>query len=418
MTDRRGERPLDLVLAGATGFTGGLVADELAARLARQSAELGRPVRWALAGRDADRLAVVAARVRAARPDAPAPGVEVVDAADSDRLTDLAARTRVVATTIGPYARVGEPLAAACAAAGTWYADITGEPAFVASLRAGHDATARHTGARLVTCCGFDSVPHDLGAAMTAGLLPGDAEQTVRGYVRASGRLSGGTAASALGAVADARTGRQDRGRSAAPGRDPIPGPRDSGQGGLPALRPAERLELGLHRVERLGGWGVPLPTIDGSIVLRSARVLPGYGSSFRYGHYALLRHLRTIALTGATLGGAFLLARTGPTRRLLAARLPQPGEGPDAQQRARGRFRVTFVGEGAGRTVVARVSGGDPGYTETSRMLAEAALALAFDDLPDVAGVVTPAVGLGAPYRARLEAGGLRFEVLGDAAD
>ena len=148
--------------------------------------------------------------------------------------------------------------------------------------------------------------------------------------------------------------------------------------------------------------------------MLESARTLDGYGSAFRYGHFALVRRRRTVALAAGGLTLAIAAARLAPTRALLARALPAPGEGPDAEQRARGRFRVTFLGRAGDATIAARVSGGDPGYGETSRMLAEAGLALALDDLPDVAGVVTPAVGLGEPYRRRLEERGMRFEVLG----
>ncbi len=382
-------RELDVLLLGATGFTGGLVAAELAARTD------GTRLRWGVAGRDRARLERLAATL---------PGeVAVVEAdvTDPASLAAAAARTRVLATTVGPYARLGLPVARACAAAGTHYADITGEAGFVAELEQEVDATARGTGATMVVCCGFDAVPHDLGVQLAVSRLPADADLRARAYVRARGRLSGGTARTALEALADSP--RAVRGR-----------PADTGVRRGTA-RPVRRLELGAHRPERLGGWAVPLPTVDPLIVLRSAAVLPGYGASFAYGHYAHVRRTTTLVGAGAGLGAAALAARTRVGRAALERLLPDPGEGPDADARAAGRFTVLILAD-AGTPdvpVVVRVRGGDPGYGETARMLAEAALTLASDERPDVAGVVTPAVGLGAPYRRRLEGSGIGFEVL-----
>jgi short subunit dehydrogenase-like uncharacterized protein len=283
--------------------------------------------------------------------------------------------------------------------AGTDYADITGEPAFVDLLRARYDADAARQGVRVVTCCGFDSVPHDLGVAFTVAQLPDDVPLTVRGYVRGQGRLSGGTLHSAVGAIAD-RTPPVPR-----PQRDPV----------ATARRRAVPLPARVHRVTELGGWGVPLPTIDASIVLRSARELDGYGSAFRYGHYAHVNRLPTAAAGIAAVGTAAAMASLRPTRAVLERLLPDAGTGPDEATRARSSFSVTFLGRGGDRTVRTRVRGGDPGYGETARMFGEAALTLATGEAPGRAGVVTPAIALGAPYLARLRDQGLTVEVLPD---
>jgi short subunit dehydrogenase-like uncharacterized protein len=383
------DRQYDLVLLGATGFTGRLVAEHLAGRAGS--------LRWAIAGRDRDRLRQVAEAL-AAR-GASIPDVEVVDVSDLVGLLDLAARTKALATTVGPYARLGEPVVQACVRAGTDYADITGEPAFVDLLRARYDADAARQGVRIVTCCGFDSVPHDLGVAFTVAQLPDDVPLTVRGYVRGQGRLSGGTLHSAVGAIAD-RTLPVAR-----PDRDPVVAPR----------RRAVPLPARVHRVVALSGWGVPLPTIDASIVLRSARELEGYGSGFRYGHYAHVRRLPVAAAGVAALGAAAAMASVRPTRAVLERLLPDAGTGPDEATRARSSFSVTFLGNGADASVRTRVSGGDPGYGETARMLGEAALLLAGGEAPGRAGVVTPAIALGWPYLERLRHQGISFEVLPD---
>ncbi|GGI09656.1 saccharopine dehydrogenase family protein [Egicoccus halophilus] len=385
------DRDYDLVLFGATGFTGRLVAGHLARRTA------GTTVRWAVAGRSRDRLRALADEL-AGR----APAVEVVDLDDTDGLRRLTARTAVVASTAGPFVRLGEPLVAACVDTTTDYADITGEPGFVALVRDRYGQPALDAGVRLVTCCGFDSVPHDLGARFTAGLLPQDTEVSVRAYVRADARFSGGTAHSALDAIASRRIG--DAGR-------PAPG--------APSLRRVHGLALRPHRAPAdLDGYGVPLPTVDPAIVLRSARALPGYGRSFGYGHYALVGNLPLAAagLAGASVFG--VAAALPPTRTLLRKLLPAAGTGPSAERRARSSFSVTFVGKGGGHTVVTRVSGGDPGYDETARMLGEAALSLAQDDAGELTGALTPAMALGEPYRTRLEHQGLAFDVLAAADD
>jgi short subunit dehydrogenase-like uncharacterized protein len=380
------DRTYDVVLLGATGFTGRLTAAHLARRLN------GTTTSWAIAGRDPDRLAAL-------RDELPGdPGIEVADVTDADSLLALARSTAVLATTVGPYARFGEPVVEACVEAGTEYCDITGEPGFVATIRERFDTPAREAGIRLVSCCGFDSVPHDLGVRFTVSHLPDDLPITVRGYVHATGRMSGGTAASAVNAVASRalpRAGKVDD---------------------EDAVREARPLLPTVHRVADLDAWGVPLPTIDPAIVLRSARRLDGYGERFRYGHFAEVGSLPVAAAGIAGVGGMAALASLPPTRALLERFLPKAGEGPSEEVRAKSRFRVTFVGEAGNQRVVTRVSGGDPGYDETAKMLGEAALSLAQDGRGDVVGHCTPAVALGEHYQARLEHQGLSFEVLDES--
>ncbi|HLY33289.1 MAG TPA: saccharopine dehydrogenase, partial [Jatrophihabitantaceae bacterium] len=180
-----------------------------------------------------------------------------------------------------------------------------------------------------------------------------------------------------------------------------------------PAGRHARAVPGRLHRNPVEDGWAVPLPTIDPQVVARSARAVDRYGPDFRYSHFVSVAHLPTAL--GAIGGAAAVigLAQVPPARRVIQRRVVQPGAGPSAEKRAHSWFTVTFVGEGGGRRVVTRVSGGDPGYDETAKMLAESALALAFDDLPKTAGQVTPAAAMGEALLARLQQKGIRFEVL-----
>ncbi|GAB2456497.1 saccharopine dehydrogenase family protein [Jatrophihabitans fulvus] len=386
------DREYDVVLLGGTGFAGRLTAEHLA-RHAPPT------LRWALAGRNREKLENVRAALAAIDPrhaGLPLVGADVTDRAS---LQALAASTRVVASTVGPYVLYGYPLVAACAAAGTDYLDLTGEPEFVDTCYVRYHAEAERTGARLVHAAGFDSIPHDLGVFHAVGLLPPDVPVEVSGYVRANARFSGGTFASALTAMS-----RPKQNVTAARDRRKVE-PRDD-------TRRARAVSGRPHRDPVQGGWALPLPTIDPQIVARSARALERYGPRFTYSHYASLPHLWTAA--GAVLGvGAVAgLAQLPPARKALQKRLA-PGDGPSEELRSRSWFTVTFVGTGGGKRVVTRVSGGDPGYDETAVMLAESALCLALDDLPATAGQVTTATAMGDALITRLRAAGLSFEVL-----
>ncbi len=384
-------RDLDLVLFGATGFTGGLTADYLAAH-----GPAG--LRWALAGRSRERLEGVRERLGAAAADVE---LVVVDAGDRAALAEVVARAKVVVTTVGPYQQLGGPLVAACAETGTDYVDLTGEPEFVDRTYVEQHATAERTGARIVHACGFDSVPHDLGAYFTVQQLKAAGPVTMRGVVRAAGSFSGGTFHSAVGAASRARQMRE-----AAQARKRAQGPAAAGRssravGGRP------------HRDRELGYWLLPMPTIDPQVVARSGAALAAYGPQFRYSHYAGFRTLPYAAGTLAGLGLVVAAAQVPPARDLLLRRVPQ-GSGPDPARRERSWFTVDFVAEGDGRTLHTRVSGGDPGYDETATMLAESALCLAFDDNPTTSGCVTTAQAMGDHLLARLQAQGMTFEVIG----
>ncbi|MEU9340149.1 saccharopine dehydrogenase NADP-binding domain-containing protein [Streptomyces sp. NPDC048278] len=381
------DRSYDLVLFGATGFVGELTAEYLAAHAPEG-------LRWAIAARDERKLRALRDRL----PGGAAVGVLRADVAEPDTVRALAGHARVVATTVGPYGRYGEDLVAACADTGADYLDLCGEPEFVDLTYVRHDARARETGARLVHACGFDSVPHDLGAYFTVRRLPEGVPLTVDGFVTADATFSGGTFASALDQFARPRqmlAAARDRARY----EPRLLSRRTSAPAGAPRF------------ASEVGAWALPLPTIDPQIVRRSAKALDRYGPDFRYRHYAAVRHL-PMALGGvAAVGAVAAAAQLPPARRWLSDRL-RPGDGPDAEKRARSWFTVRFVGEGGGRRVFTEVSGGDPGYGETAKMFAEAALSLALDDLPPTAGQVTTAQAMGDALTERLRAAGITFRV------
>ncbi|MEU6074726.1 saccharopine dehydrogenase NADP-binding domain-containing protein [Micromonospora sp. NPDC047074] len=388
----REQRTYDVVLFGATGFTGGLTAEYLA-----RTAPPG--LRWALAGRNPGKLAGVRDRLAGIDPELAGLPLLTADVTDPESLRAVAESARVVATTVGPYVHHGEPLVAACARAGTDYLDITGEPEFVDLMYVRHHAEAERTGARLVHACGFDSIPHDLGVWFTLKQLPDGVPITVDGFVRAGGRVSAGTYHSAL--TAFSRTAQAAR---AARERRQVE-PRPTG-------RRVRAVAGRVARSKELGMWMVPLPTIDPQVVRRSAAARAEYGPDFRYRHFAAVKRLPTVLAGAAGLGGLAALVKLPPARRWLLGRLAS-GQGPTPQQRAKSWFRVRFVGAGGGRRVLTEVAGGDPGYDETAKMLAESALCLATDELPATSGQVTPVTAMGDALLDRLERAGLTFRVL-----
>jgi saccharopine dehydrogenase (NAD+, L-glutamate forming) len=386
-------RRYDIVIFGATGFAGRLTAEYLARNAPPRC-------RWALAGRSRTKLAAVRDDLAAIDPTLADLPLLTADVEDTASLHALAENTRVVVTTVGPYVLYGDALVAACAAAGTDYLDLTGEPEFVNTTYVRHHEAAQATGARIVHAAGFDSIPHDLGAYFTVLQLPADGPIKISGYVRVSAAFSGGTFYSALTAMS-----RPRQNLSAARDRKAVEPRSEKRSVHAAAGRP------GRDPID--GGWAMPFPSLDPQVVGRSARALDRYGPDFRYAHHVTMPRLYTAL--GAPLGIAAVatVVQIPPLRRALLERI-KPGDGPSAAKRASSWFTVTFVGEGGGERVVTRVSGGDPGYDETAKMLAESALCLAFDDLPPTAGQVTTAAAMGDALIDRLRAAGMGFEVIG----
>jgi len=391
-------RELDLVLFGATGFTGRLVAEYLARAAQRE------PLRWAIAGRSHDKLAALGVGVP----------IIVGDALDTAAMRALAQRTTAVCTTVGPFARYGSELVAACAAAGTHYCDLTGEVPWMRRMIDAHHARARATGARIVHTCGFDSIPSDLGcwAAQQAfaARFGGPARTVTAVFGEQSGGLSGGTVASAFDLAREAQGDPAVRALLANPyALDPAPA----------ASRPPAPDETSIGWQPALGMFTVPfLMAQVNTRVVRRGHALAGlpWGNDFAYREVmSTPGSLRGAALAAGITGGLAVLGaaiRQPWLRARLAQRAPQPGEGPSAEARARGHWIVRLVAEGAAgeRLVYAASDRADPGYGSTSKMLGEAALCLARDPLSSPGGVLTPSVAMAQPLLDRLRRAGLRF--------
>ncbi|MBS1893766.1 MAG: saccharopine dehydrogenase, partial [Actinobacteria bacterium] len=222
---------------------------------------------------------------------------------------------------------------------------------------------------------------------------------TVNGYVRTNAQFSGGTYHSAVNGFARGRqTLAAAKERKAAEPR--------------PAGRQIHSAPARIHHVPELGGWSAPLPTVDGTIIRRSAALVDRYGPDFTYGHNVVAKHLATIAGMAAGVGTVAVLAPIPPVRKLML-KAKSPGEGPSEARRAKSWFKIRFVGEGGGKRVVTEVSGGDPGYSETSKMLAESGLCLAFDENPERVGQLTTVASMGDMLLTRLQKAGIAFRVV-----
>jgi short subunit dehydrogenase-like uncharacterized protein len=393
-------REYDLVLLGATGFTGRLVAGYLAGAAERER----RPIRWAIAGRNRDKLAAIAQELG---------GVPIVvaDALDPAACAELARRTKVVCTTVGPYSKYGSVVVAACAEAGTHYCDLTGEVHWMRATIDAHHARAVQTGARVVHTCGFDSIPSDLGTwAFQQEFIRrfGAPATHVTGlFGEQSGGMSGGTAASGF-AIAEAMRDPEVRRVLKNPyGLDPDPD----------APRPPAPDETSI-------GWDAALhmftiPFFMGATntrVVRRAHALAGFpwGPDFVYREVMSTpgnaRGLAmAVGITGA-LAGLSAAMRRPRLRAMLQKRAPQPGEGPDAETRAHGHWKVRFVDADHRLVYIVADQAGDPGYGSTMKMLGESALCLALDPLTSAGGVQTPSTAMAAPLLERLRTAGLTF--------
>ncbi len=404
-----GDRPLDLVVFGATGFVGRLTAEYLV-RHAPREARIG------LAGRSREKLEGIAADL--GEPAASWP-LNVVDSADRKGLAELAASTRVVATTVGPYSDRGIPLVEACANAGTHYADLTGEVLFMRDSIDRFDSAAKKSGARIVHACGFDSIPSDLGVLLLHRATDADDEGTLEEVTLivtgVKGGLSGGTFDSLKGELDAARTNPEQRRLI----DDPYAlSPDRAAEPDLPGQADLR----GVRRDQTLGTWlgAFPMAPINTRVVRRSS-ALQGwaYGPRFRYSEaMGFGSGLASPLMAGATSGAVWALnaGLANPlTRRALERLLPSAGEGPSERLRQKGFFRIeiharTSTGAGYVCSIAAK---GDPGYAATAVMLGQSALCLGLDEsLPPAAGVLTPATAMGIALVDRLRAAGFTFDV------
>lgn len=386
-------KPFDLVVHGATGFTGRLVVEYLLLHY-----PAGSGLRWAMSGRSADKLAQVRDEVGAPA-DTP---LVVTDSSDTASLQALMAQTRLVLTTVGPYQLYGSELVAACAAAGVDYVDLCGEPAWMRRMIDAHETEAQASGARIVFSCGFDSIPFDLGVWMLQKEMQqrfGHPASRVRGRVRKmKGSFSGGTAASlkATMAAAAADPAVLELLRSPFSLTPGFEGPRQP-SGHKPMVD------------EALGVWVAPfvMAAINTRNVHRSNFLLDQlYGADFVYDE---------MLVTGPGDKGEAIANAVAADKSLGSDGGPQPGEGPSREERDAGFYDILFLGtDDAGNQARVSVKGDkDPGYGSTSKMITEAAVCLLRDAKDTPGGIWTTAPAMGDALTKRLQAhAGLSFAV------
>ena len=403
-------REFEIVVYGATSFVGQILCQYLAAEINYPDSS------WAMAGRSESKLNQV--RLSLGKPHE-AIRYLVADAKDEGALRDMCKKARVVLSTVGPYALYGETLVKVCAETGTDYCDLTGEPQWVRRMIDRYQATARQTGARIVHCCGFDSIPSDLGTYFLQQLAKqrlGEYCQQVKMRVKVlKGGASGGTIASMVNVFKEAARNKQLRKEladlySLCP-NSPVP-------------RPTQRM-VGMEYDVDFSSWVAPfvMAAINTRVVLRSNALLESpYGTNFCYDEGLLTgdqsagkRRARKTAM-GMTL---ITIAMTVPPIRWLALKfLPGPGEGPSPEEQLKGHFDLRFFGHGEqGQTIAVRVTGDrDPGYGSTAKMLAQAGLCLARDIPADETpgGFWTPATAMGENLIRRLiDHAGFTFDLL-----
>lgn len=405
-------RDFDVVVWGATGFTGRLVAEYLMERYGAEGS-----LRWAIAGRSPRRLEALRQSLGAGADSLP---TLVADSHDRDSLDALASRTRVLCTTVGPYALYGSELVAACAALGTHYCDLTGEVHWMRQMIDAHHETARATGARIVHTCGFDCIPADLGVHWLQREMRarhGVYCQAIKFRTESfKGGFSGGTIASMMNMLDQAEQNPDINTIINDPySLNPADGPR--GLDGPEKTYPEWDVDF--------NAWVTPfvMAVIDTKVVRRSNALLDfRYGREFRYDEGTLMPYGQfgfplAVALAGGT---AMFNAAAGNRilRDLLGRVVPEPGTGPSEEARTNGHFSIQFLGRhprSSALDVRLRVRGDrDPGYGSTSKMLGEAAVCLALDPLSSPGGVLTPSVAMGDALVDRLqEHAGVTFEAI-----
>jgi short subunit dehydrogenase-like uncharacterized protein len=412
-SDSMTAKPYDIAVFGATSFVGQILCRVLAQRLGFNGA-----LRWSIAGRSPEKLRAL--RESLAAGEALLPG-QIADVRDEASLAAICAKSRVVVSTVGPYALYGEPLVRACAAAGVDYCDLSGEPLWIRRMIDLYEAQAQASGARLVPCCGFDSIPSDMGVYFVqqeARRRFGQPCSHVKMRVRAMrGGASGGTIASMLNAIKELAGSGALRKMLANPY----------------ALCPADAAAAKTRQVSNsrpsydpdFEAWIAPflMAPVNTKIVHRSNALSHySYGAGFRYDEAMLAKSRGKAYAIAAALGGFAAASAIPPLRWALRGFvLPAPGEGPAPEDRKKGFFDLRFLGKTPdGRSIRAKVTGdADPGYNSTSKMLAQAAICLAtLDGAEAPGGFYTPASLFGDRLLAALQANaGVAFETETGAA-
>lgn len=376
-------KDLDIILFGATGFTGKLIAKYLAQHATAED------LKWAIAGRDKEKLIKISESFSENKPE-----IIIADVNDPASLEYMTAQCRILMNAAGPFSRYGKSVVEACIKTSTHYLDITGEPSFIADIYNNHFDDALRQKVCIVNCCGFDSIPADYCAWLTAKKLPLQEPKTLKAYLRTNATFSGGTLTTAIEAL---HLETQKKSVKTKIKRHPD----------------APRIPIKIHYSDDIKAWAIPMPVVDPHIVKRSVYRLPDqYGHAVSYAQFFVRSSLFKVFKTVMPIAIASILVRFKSFRNRMFNKF-KPGTGPNAERRANSKFEVICFGKSASTTAVTKMSGADPGYDETAKMFCEAAFTLADTIINGTIkyGVLTPVEAFGQPLADRLIAAGIQIE-------
>ncbi len=376
------DRQYDIILFGATGFTGALVAKYLA-----DHAKIEH-ISWAIAGRDSDKLNEIKSGLTT-KPD-----IVIADVKDADSLNVMASKCKILMNTVGPFNWYGKNVVKACIDHHTHYLDITGEPSFVADVYNSYFQEAENQKSCIVNCCGFDSIPADFAAWLTAKKLPKDEPKSLKGYIRTNATFSGGTLTTAIQALH-------------------MEVEKTSIKTKIKRHKDAPKMPLKIHYNKEIKGWGIPMPVVDPHIVKRSAhRLSDDFGVAVSYGQFFVRSSFGKVVKTVFPIVSAMFLVRFKSFRKKMFDKF-KPGTGPSEARRAQSKFEVICIGKSTTTEARTIFSGGDPGYNETAKMFSQSAFTL-LDLIKSKNikyGVLTPVEAFGMDLVERLRKEGIRID-------
>lgn len=376
-------KSFDIILFGATGFTGQLVAKYLSEHAGKEN------IKWAIAGRDQEKLLKVLESLQGNRPE-----VITADIQDDLSLREMAAQTAVLMNAVGPFNWYGRNVVKACIETQTHYLDITGEPSFIADIYNNYFQIAEENQSCIVNCCGFDSIPADYAAWLTAKKLPKDEPKALKGYIRTNASFSGGTLTTAIEALH-------------------MEVQKKSIKTKLKRHHDAPRIPLKIHYSNEIKGWAIPMPVVDPHIVKRSAFRMPEeYGEAVSYAQFFVRSSFGKVVKTVLPIASAMFLVRFKMFRERLFKKF-KPGTGPSESKRERSKFEAVCYGKSTSAEAFTKISGGDPGYNETAKMFSQAAFTL-LDKIKNHTvkyGVLTPVEAFGMELVHRLRREGITIE-------
>lgn len=372
----------DLVLFGATGFTGNLIATYLSNHSFKEN------ISWAIAGRDFDKLQTVQNALINSKPD-----IIVADVKNQENLNNMASSTRLLMNTVGPFNWYGYPVIKACVENKTHYIDITGEPLFIHKIYDLYHKKAVSNGCTIVNCCGFDSIPADFATWLTVKKMNPSEPKVVKTFVRTNASFSGGTITTAIHALYEQTKGNTVGTR-------------------MPKHPDSPKLKLKIHFSKEMNSWAIPMPVVDPHIVKRTAFKMPDVYGPFAYGQYFVRSSFWKVIKLLIPIAFISFFVRFEWFRNWLFQKF-QSGTGPSIEKRNKSKFEVKSFGESTSSNPTTIFSGGDPGYDETAKMFSESAFCILEKEKNNqlINGVLTPVEAFGSNLVERLIQKGIQIE-------